>query len=527
MSDTILRKAIIYCRVSSIRQSTEGHGLDSQESRCRDYAINRGYEIAAVFTDDVSGGGDFMKRPGMVRLLNYLDKHSDTPHVVIFDDLKRYARDTIFHLKLRQEMSARNATRECLNFKFEDSPEGEFIETILAAQGQLERQQNSRQVIQKMKARVLNGYYCFYPPPGYKYEKVRSHGKLLVRDEPLASVVQEGLEGFASGRFESQTELLRFFDNSPIFPRSKTGNVHVSRVKEILTRITYAGYIEVEDWGIAPRPAQHEGLISYATFLKIQDRLTQTAKAPARKDLNIHFPLRNFVLCGDCGSPLTACMSKGRNGHHPYYLCHRKGCESYKKSIRRDVIEGEFETLLTDMQPSADMIATAKKMLRMIWDYRQKSGAALANIVKKELVTLDRGIEQLLDKLIEASSPTVISAYEKRIDSMEKQKLVLQEKLVKKSQPVHDFDTAFRTALQILSNPLKIWHLGQFEHKRMLLRIGFADKLTYVRNEGFRTAEIAQPFRALRHFANDNCGMVEVSGIEPLTPCVQSKCSSI
>lgn len=98
-------------------------------------------------------------------------------------------------------MSARNATRECLNFKFEDSPEGEFIETIIAAQGQLERQQNSRQVRQKMKARLLAGYYCFYPPMGYIFKKVDGHGKMLVRDEPLASVIAEGTEGFASGRF--------------------------------------------------------------------------------------------------------------------------------------------------------------------------------------------------------------------------------------------------------------------------------------------------------------------------------------
>ncbi|MBL8564640.1 MAG: recombinase family protein [Hyphomicrobiaceae bacterium] len=45
-----------------------------------------------------------------------------------------------------------------LNFNFEDSPEGEFIEAIIAAQSQLERQQNSRQVRQKMRARIINGY---------------------------------------------------------------------------------------------------------------------------------------------------------------------------------------------------------------------------------------------------------------------------------------------------------------------------------------------------------------------------------
>ena len=109
-----------------------------------------------------------MARPGMVALLAFLDAQVDESFVVIFDDLKRFARDTQFHIMLRNELRMRGASVECLNFKFEDTPEGEFIETILAAQGQLERKQNGRQVSQKMKARLESGYWVFFAPPGYR-----------------------------------------------------------------------------------------------------------------------------------------------------------------------------------------------------------------------------------------------------------------------------------------------------------------------------------------------------------------------
>jgi len=165
-------KAVIYCRVSTRHQESDGHGLQSQETRCRQYAAAKGYEVAAVFPDTATGGGDFMKRPGMVALLSFLDAQPDISFAVIFDDLKRYARDTEFHLRLRREMEIRSAQRECLNFRFEDTPEGEFIETIMAAQGQLERKQNGRQVAQKMRARMENGYWIHNPPVGYRYEKV-------------------------------------------------------------------------------------------------------------------------------------------------------------------------------------------------------------------------------------------------------------------------------------------------------------------------------------------------------------------
>lgn len=86
--------ALIYCRVSSTKQKLEGSGLASQEHRCRQYAEGKGYAVEAVFPDDSSGGGDFMKRPGMRAMLAYLDAQKGTPYVVIFDDLKRFARDT-------------------------------------------------------------------------------------------------------------------------------------------------------------------------------------------------------------------------------------------------------------------------------------------------------------------------------------------------------------------------------------------------------------------------------------------------
>ncbi|HGG04905.1 MAG TPA: recombinase family protein, partial [Aliiroseovarius sp.] len=201
------QRALIYCRVSSKSQESEGHGLESQETRCRQHAEAKGYEVAMVFPDTITGGGDFMKRPGMVSLLAFLDAHPDERFVVIFDDLKRYARDVEFHIKLRREMVARGAIRECLNFSFDDSPEGKFAETIMAAQGQLEREQNGRQVAQKMAARMHSGYWVHTAPVGYKYQTIRGRGKILFPDEPLASVIRDAFEGYAMGRFETQAEV--------------------------------------------------------------------------------------------------------------------------------------------------------------------------------------------------------------------------------------------------------------------------------------------------------------------------------
>ena len=67
----------------------------------------------------------------------------------------------------------------------------------------------------------------------------------------------------ASGRFQLQSEVKRFFESFPEFPRDARGEVRNQKVNDTLTHIIYAGYPESEAWGVSLRSAQHEGLISF------------------------------------------------------------------------------------------------------------------------------------------------------------------------------------------------------------------------------------------------------------------------
>jgi len=269
------QSALIYCRVSSAKQRIEGSGLQSQEKLCRNYAAKHGYHVEMVFPDDVTGGGDFMERPGMRAMLAYLDAKKGQPYVVIFDDLKRFARDTEFHLKLRRELASRGADVKCLNFEFKDTPEGRFFEIMMAASGEMEREQIARQNRQKSRARVELGYWVFRAPVGYKYVADKQHGgKILVQHEPLASVVREALNGYATGRFASQAEVQRFLEKDPFFPKDlKDGRLRPMTVNRLLKKPVYAGYVEAPTWGVSLRKGQQEGLISFDTFQRIQNNL--------------------------------------------------------------------------------------------------------------------------------------------------------------------------------------------------------------------------------------------------------------
>ncbi len=509
-------KALIYCRVSSQKQATQGHGLDSQELRCRQYAQNHGYEVEAVFPDDVSGGGDFMKRPGLVALLSYLDAQPHKGYVVIFDDLKRFARDTEFHIALRRAFQRRKARIECLNFKFDDTPEGKFIETIMAAQGELERQQNSRQVIQKMQARVAAGYWCFKPIIGYKYKRVDGHGKLLVPEEPVASIVKEALEGYASGRFETMVEVQRFLERQPMYPKDPHGEVHYQRAAEMLAQPFYSGYITVKKWGVELQPGKQQPLISLATGHAIQRRDKAMAKAPVRVNISDEFPLRGFVTCADCGQQLTACWSKGRSARYPYYLCDTRGCPSYRKSIRREKIEGEFEELLKTLKPSQGLFHLAFEMFRDLWNEKLSSVERRSAAMRQDLALITKKVDQLLGRLVDATSESVVAAYERKIRDYETEKAVLADNLGRVGKPMKSFGDTYRTAFDFLANPLKLWHSQELADRRAVLRLVFSEKLPYQRGHGYRTAQVTAPFRFLG-VSDESEGLVEPIGIEPTT----------
>lgn len=352
----------------SVKKS-EGHGLESQEHRCRDFADQKGYEVEKVFRDSFTGGGDFTKRPAMSEMLSYIDSKPYNRYVVIFDDLKRLARDVEQHLGLKKAFEMRKVRVECPNFAFSDSPEGQYVETIMAAGAQLEREQNRRQVLQKMKARLEIGCWCFPAvPQGYVYKKDPVYGMIPVIDQSKGTIIREALEGYASGRFLGQEDVRLFLQEKDLFGGKP---VYLAYVKRILTNVFNAGYVEYAPWEVSRRLGKHEALIDLQTYEKIQERLSTKTTTHVKNFLNEDFPLRSFVVCNDCRQPMTASWSTGSSAKFAYYRCKTKNCNERNKSIPKKVIEKQFEEILGRIKPSSAMLILVKVIVADVWKKKE------------------------------------------------------------------------------------------------------------------------------------------------------------
>jgi site-specific DNA recombinase len=520
-------KAVIYCRISSSKQLTEGDGLESQRARCEEFARRRGYEVVSVFRDEASGST--VSRKGMKAMLDFLKSKRPQQHIVIIDDISRFARGLEAHYALRRQVKQAGGILTSPSIDFGDDSDSGLMENVLASVSQHQREKNKEQTRNRTLGRMLNGYYSFRAPVGFQFAKVEGHGNLLVHKEPEASVIKEIFEGFASGRFQNQTEIVLFLQANPLWPSDMRKRVSCERVYELLTRPHYAGYIDAPTYGIRMKKGHHEPIISLATYQAVQERLNAKPKVPTHTNTQSDFALRGFIDCADCGNTLTACWSKGRGKHYPYYLCQTRGCPSKGKSVRREVLESQFEEMLTQLRPSPELHELAVEMFRDLWNMRAAAGDTIKAQISAEVQKVEKDIVSLIDRIMAASSTTLVSAYEKRVHDLEIEKAVLREKIANCGRPLISFDDSYRTALEFLENPKNLWESNKLEDKRAVLKLVFASRLSYHRDGGFRTAKTSIPFRFFNDLDEEDSSeseMVPGAGIEPATRGFSIRCST-
>lgn len=239
------RFGLVLARVSSKKQELEGKGKESQEARCVAVlnSLQIPHEKSFKYTQPAGLTADFLDRKDMQDVLRYIDEHPQKPYVVVFDDLKRFARNTAVHIRLRMEFRMRDALLLSPNFKFDDSPEGEFVEQVTAATGELEWKQNRRQVIQKQTARLEAGYWAFGRKLGYDMVKDPLHGKIGIPNKVGLEILGPALEGFATGRFVHKIDAIRFMQSKGIWTGQRAEK-YIDKFTEKLRDPYLAGFIE-------------------------------------------------------------------------------------------------------------------------------------------------------------------------------------------------------------------------------------------------------------------------------------------
>ncbi len=493
--------ALIYVRVSSTKQDPR-----SQIVRCKEYCEQQGYLVEAVFQDRYTGGGDFRERPAMKEMLSYVRKKTNyyKSYTVVFDDLKRFARDTKFHIDLRTTFNAYGLQPKCLNYNFDDTPEGRFMETIHAAQNELERHQNRRQVIQKQRARLIAGYNAFPAPLGYKKVKDSLHGTIDIPNE-YATYIKKALERYANGEYNRRIDIVRYLQKKGLFGK-QAAKKYLETLTNICRNVFYAGYIAYKPWDVEQTKGHHEAIISLRTYQRIQDRLdgVATTRTPKRT-LHPDYPLRGRINCYYCKKPLTGAKSKGNGGIYKKYYCSNPSCDlrdmRQKKSVCTQTLHSQFKALVSSFQPSEELYLLTLSLLTEEWNKETSNQQEYLQKQQKEKEKITQEIDRLITIVTDPSlSESLRTRFQEHIEKLDAQSQGIAQLLSTTIEIDQTFRTTVVECLETLKNPYKLWESASLEDKQQVFYFLFDANLEYEPIQGFRTIEKSVIIRLFEQF---------------------------
>jgi DNA invertase Pin-like site-specific DNA recombinase len=158
-------KAIIYARVSTNRQSENGHSLESQTQRLVSEAEAQGYEVELVAE---VGSGKRDTRPKLLAAL--ADLKAGKAQALFVLDLDRLARSPQNALEIADKAKKQNWRLVIVSLGADTAtPAGQFVFGIMAMLAQLESRLTSERVLRQHEARRERGI-IWGVDEGYKGE---------------------------------------------------------------------------------------------------------------------------------------------------------------------------------------------------------------------------------------------------------------------------------------------------------------------------------------------------------------------
>jgi site-specific DNA recombinase len=165
---------------------------------------SKGYAVAGVFRDNLTGGES--RRPGLRDMIARVSHAKKNRYRILFDHLDRWTRDVYLHADLRRIIDKTTATLEAPGMVLDGSSSPRLMENGRVYGLQSDQQCRTDGPPDEVPA--AERLRRIRRAGGYRYGRVPGlNGKVLVRQEPQASIVVDALERFAGRTLESQADV--------------------------------------------------------------------------------------------------------------------------------------------------------------------------------------------------------------------------------------------------------------------------------------------------------------------------------
>jgi len=225
-------------------------------------------------------------------------------------------------------------------------------------------------------------------------------------------------------------------------------------------------------------------------------------------------PLKAFIKCDCCGTPLTGGSPRGRNGKkYPRYWCPKPGCLAVKLSKER--LESEFVELLMRLSANPETMKDFSKVAVRVW--KDKQGDA-----EREMATLElrlEGLRKLKSKLLRMRLEGELAAeeFEEEKANLEVERYQIEDQKRGIVSMQATADSFLRFAELHLADIANVWRIAGPEQRQRVQNLLFREGLAYSPEQGILNRSKSSLFSVLEGMKLENGKMVGPPGLEPGT----------
>ena len=408
-------KAVIYARYSSDNQREES--IEGQLRECTAYCKKNDITILRTYIDRaMSAKTDH--RPDFQRMIR--DSAKGLFDVIIVWKLDRFARNRYDSAHYKAQLRKYGVKVLSATENISDGPEGIILESMLEGMAEYYSAELSEKVI---RGHTENALKCKYnggtPTFGYVIDK----DKYYQIDPHTAPVVLESYIRYDQGA--TMKEVMEYMAENG-FTTIRGRKIDLNFIARMLKNRKYIGEYSyrhiVTPGGIPAIVPQH-------LFDRVQQRLEQNRKAPARHKAEDDYLLTTKLFCGTCGAMMVGesgtSASKGRKYH--YYRCvntkKHKTCNAKHKSVRKIPLENAVvNATMAKVMDDHFVEYIADRVMEL-----QSQESSELPALRQQLAETERGIENMLN----AIQMGIINASTKqRLDELEERKKDIELRII-------------------------------------------------------------------------------------------------
>ena len=463
-------KTIIFARVSTKRQETEGLSLEEiQLPRAKEYAKTNGLNVIKTFKISETGS-EYKARNKFQEMVSFAKKNKVTD-IVSFrvDRITRNFRDSVLIDELRTKHKVKLHFIDDRLVLSEESRSNEIIQwdfKVMFAKSQLERIKEDG--MNTKMSKLERGELPWTAPYGYVNVTLDTRHKTVQPDDFNAEVVKRMFTLFATGAYSCESLRRKIAEDLKI-------NLSKSRIHDILRDKFYIGIIVDKKGGSKEYVHMYHQLVSRELIDMVQHVLDGN-RLGKRRFIGIPFIYRGLITCDDCGCavPTEYRGKKQKSGNeHSYHFYHCTNARKKHKKITyvtQDDLTAQFMQVFKAFKNiPADEIARLETEVKSSHEAENRFQDDMLKKLRTDRDTYKHRIRVAFDAMTSGSiTPDDYNENKGRYDQEIAQ---IDGQLARLEDADQNFYTTASYLLQLFKHGDKIFEVANDEEKRQIISI--------------------------------------------------------